>query len=200
LYGEFFTPETKGLKAIFDYIGKLPALYGHAMDGVIKYEPVGTIDVLEIDSVGLWMETQLDIADQYVSIVQEMGQQKDNQVAQPGSRKDNPYARAVQTLARKKALGASSGALPGSRKVKANGEIYQWAIMEGSFTPSPAEPRLRELGVAEVKAIYKDCGLEFPEESALKLEGIGGEEPRTTADETELEEEKLRLMELEFTV
>ena len=174
LYGEFFTKETKGLTAIFDYIGKIPALYQHAMDGVVKYDPVGTIDVLEPDPIGLWMETQLDIA--------------------------NEYAQAVQELARREALGSSSGALPGSRKVKATGEIYQWAIMEGSFTPTPAEPRLRTLGVSEVKAIYKECGLEFPEQESLKLEGIGGEEPRLTVDEAAIEEEQLRLLELQFTV
>ena len=173
LYGEFFTPETKGLQSIFKYIGKLPALYQHAMDGVVKYDPVGTIDVLEIDEVGLWMETQLDLA--------------------------NEYSTAVQTLAKKKALGASSGALPGSRKVRPNGEIWQWAIMEGSFTPTPAEPRLRELGVDVVKSIYAECGIEFPEE-ALKSIGTGDEESRQATDEAAFEEEKLRLLELSLNL
>ena len=173
LYGEYFTKETEGLKAIYDYMGKLPALYQHAMDGVVKYSPVGVIDVLEIDEVGLWMETQLDLA--------------------------NEYAGAVMNLAKKKALGASSGALPGSRKVRPNGEIYQWAIIEGSFTPTPAEPRLRELGVAEVKSIYAECGLEFPNEEALRSASIGGEEPRQETEEAALEDERLRLLELSLT-
>lgn len=171
LYGEYFTKETAGLKSIYDYIGKLPALYQHAMDGVVKYSPIGTIDVLEIDEVGLWMETQLDMA--------------------------NEYAGAVMNLAKKKALGASSGALPGSRKVRPNGEIWQWAIIEGSYTPTPAEPRLRELGVEVVKSIYAECGLEFPEEEALRSASIGGEEPRQeSTDEAALEDERLRLLEL----
>lgn len=178
LYGEYFskpdgTKGTQGLKAIFDHLGgKLPALYQHAMDGAIKYAPVGTIDVLEIDPVGLWMETQLDMA--------------------------NEYAQAVQKLAKKKALGASSGALPGSRKVKADGEIAQWAIIEGSFTPTPAEPRLRELGVEVVKAIYAEAGLEFPDD-ALKATDTGGEEPRLSS-EAELESERLRVLELSLNV
>jgi hypothetical protein len=176
LYGEFFTkPQdksgTQGLKAIFDHLGgKLPALYHHAMDGVVKFDPVGTIDVLEIDEVGLWMETQLDMAKE--------------------------YAVAVQTLAKRKALGSSSGALPGSRKVKPDGEIAQWAIIEGSFTPTPAEPRLRELGVEVVKAIYAEAGFEFPEE-AVKT-GTGDEESRTS--EAELVAEELSLLELELTL
>ena len=35
LTGEWFTKSTEGLTAIFDTIGKIPALYHHAMDGVV---------------------------------------------------------------------------------------------------------------------------------------------------------------------
>lgn len=133
LYGEFFTKNTEGLTTIFDYLGKVPALYQHGMDGAVKYTPVGVIDTMVIDEVGLWTETQLDLA--------------------------NKYAQEIQKLARKKALGASSGTFPGARKVSPNGEILQWPIIEGSFTPTPAEPRLRELPVAEVKGIYGELGL-----------------------------------------
>lgn len=168
LYGEWFTPKTEGLKAIFDYIGKVPALYQHAMDGKVKYTPVGVIDTMEIDDVGLWTETQLDLA--------------------------NQYAVAVQQLARKKALGASSGTLPGARKSTSEGEITQWVIIEGSFTPTPAEPRLRELSVEEVKTIYKDMNLELPEQLVETDQGV--EETRTDDDELALERERLLLLEL----
>lgn len=171
LYGEYFTQETKGLKAIFDYIGKVPALYQHAMDGQVKYTPVGVVDTMEIDEVGLWTETQLDIANQYAS--------------------------AVQRLARKKALGASSGTLPGARKVSADGEIKEWVIIEGSFTPTPAEPRLRELSVSEVKAIYAELNLELPSEVPEVKAATGDEESQSDASkEIELEREKLRLLAL----
>lgn len=170
LYGEWFTKETAGLKAIFDVIGKLPALYQHAMDGAVKYTPVGVIDTMVPDEIGLWTETQLDLS--------------------------NQYAVAVQKLARRKALGSSSGALPGSRKVNPAGEIKEWAIIEGSFTPTPAEPRLRELGVEEVKSIYAAAGIEFPEEISLKS-GSGTEEVRSDDSEAELETERLALLALE---
>lgn len=171
LTGEFFTKSTEGLTAIFDSIGKIPALYHHGMDGAAKYTPVGVIDVMVADDVGLWTETQLDMA--------------------------NKYAVEVQKLAKKRALGASSGALPAARKVGANGEIKAWPIIEGSFTPTPAEPRLREFGVAEVKAIYEELGLELPND--VKSSESTGVEKTRPADDIELERERLRLFELSIS-
>jgi hypothetical protein len=170
LTGEFFDKEkTLGLKAIFDVIGKVPALYQHAMDGAAKYTPVGVIDTMVPDDIGLWTETQLDMA--------------------------NKYAVEMQKLARRKALGASSGTLPGARKVESNGLISQWPIIEGSFTPTPAEPRLRELGVAEVKSIYQESGLTLPDDIEAQY-SRGGEEPRQGEAEKSTELEELRLLEL----
>lgn len=175
LYGEYFTKNTEGLTAMFDHLGKLPALYQHAMDGTVKYTPIGTIDKMEVDDVGVWIETQLDLA--------------------------NKYAQAVQQLARKRALGSSSGTLPGARKVAANGEIKQWVIIEGSFTPTPAEYRLRELGVEEVKSIYAEYGLELPDDINVAKDGQGAEEVRHDDDTAiEVERERLRLLELELSL
>lgn len=174
LTGEYFTKSTEGLTAIFESVGKVPALYHHAMDHQIKYTPVGHIVKMEADDVGLWTETQLDLA--------------------------NKYAVAVQKLARKRALGASSGTLPAARKVDdETGEIKQWVIIEGSFTPTPAEPRLRELGVAEVKSLYEAAGLPLPDDWKATSDDTGGEESRPT-DEREaidVERERLELLELE---
>lgn len=177
LYGEYFTKNTAGLTAMFDHLGKLPALYQHAMDNEVKYTPIGTIDKMEIDDLGLWTETQLDMA--------------------------NRYAQQVQVLARKRALGASSGTLPGARKAVASGEITQWVIIEGSFTPTPAEPRMRELGVAEVKSIYTECGLELPDQMDVVLKSAeGAEEVQSDVKtaEMEAEEQRLRLLELELSL
>ena len=170
LYGEYFhETKTAGLADIFNYMGgKVPALYQHGMDGQVKFTPVGVIDTMVADDIGLWTETQLDMA--------------------------NAYAREIQKLARKKALGASSGTLPGARKVAPDGCIIPWPIIEGSFTPTPAEPRLRDLGVAEVKAIYTEMGLEFPE-SQIKSSDTGDVESRSAAA-VEAELEYLRLLEL----
>jgi hypothetical protein len=170
LYGEYFDAQkTAGLMDIFNYMGgKVPALYQHGMDGQVKFSPVGIIDTMAVDEIGLWTETQLDMA--------------------------NAYAKEIQKLARKKALGASSGTLPGARKVASDGCIIQWPIIEGSFTPTPAEPRLRALGVAEVKAIYTELGLEFPE-SEIKTSDTGDVESRSDAD-IETERELLLLLSL----
>jgi hypothetical protein len=178
LYGEYFTQKTAGLTAMFDHLGKLPALYQHAMDDQVKFTPIGTIDVMVPDEIGLWTETQLDLS--------------------------NAYARQVQALARKRALGASSGTLPGARKaMRATGEITQWVIIEGSFTPTPAEPRMRELGIAEVKSLYADVGLELPEQMDVVLKAAeGAEEAQSVANaaEIEAEAERLRLLEIELSL
>lgn len=172
LTGEFFDrSQTEGLKAIFDHIGKIPGLYHHAMDGSVKYTPIGTIDVLEEDDLGLWAEMQLDMA--------------------------NQYSAEVQKLTQRKALGASSGTLPGARKVAPNGLIKAWPIIEGSLTPTPAETRLRELGVAELKAIYTDLGLDLPDE-LVEHTDKDGEKPCLEATDFDLEAERLGLLALEL--
>jgi hypothetical protein len=170
LTDEFFhKDDTKGLTAIFDVIGKVPALYHHGRDAAAKYTPIGVIDTMVVDEIGLWTETQLDMA--------------------------NQYAVEVQKLARKKALGASSGTLPAARKVGKDGKILEWPIIEGSFTPTPCEPRLRQLGVTEVKSIYQESGLTLPEAIEAQY-STGGEEPRQGDAEKDLELERLRLLEL----
>jgi hypothetical protein len=174
LTGEWFDKDqTKGLKAIFNHIGKIPLLYHHGMDGAVKYDPIGTIDVLQEDSIGLWAEAQLEMA--------------------------NQYAIEVQKLVNKKALGASSGTLPAARKVAPSGLIEEWPIIEGSLTPTPAESRLRDLGVHELKAIYEGLGLELPPELNAEVSTTGGEEPQGEADDVTLELERLELLELELT-
>ena len=167
---EFFDKDdTKGLTAIFDAVGKVPALYQHGRDAAAKFIPIGVIDVMIADDIGIWTETQLDLA--------------------------NKYAVEMQKLARKKALGSSSGTLPGARKVASNGKILEWPIIEGSFTPTPCEPRMRQLGVAEVKSIYQESGLTLPDDFEAQY-SKGGEEPRQGDAENEAELEMLRLLEL----
>jgi len=156
---EFFTPETEEMTTIFKAVGKLPYLYNHATDGVLKSALVGVIDVLEPDEVGLWYEAQLD--------------------------KGNAYLDAIRKLTQQRMLGTSSGTLPGARKVAKNGRILRWPIVEGSMTPTPADPRQMERPIAEIKSAYSDLGLTFPE-------GKGAEDARQIAKALGL----LRVLEL----
>lgn len=148
LTGEYFTPETEELDAIFKAIGKLPYLYEHAMDGALKTAVVGVIDTLQPDEIGLWYEAQLD--------------------------RSGKYKAAIQQLAKDGALGTSSGTLPGARKVAKDGRILRWPAVEGSATVSPAEPRMMERPVAEVKSHYAAIGIEFQPE----MEAQGDAESR----------------------
>lgn len=170
VYGEYFSKNTAEIDTIFNAIGKLPALYQHAMDGSVKSSVVGVIDTLRKDDIGVWMEVQLDLA--------------------------NQYAGAIQNLARQGVLGTSSGTLPGARKVSPTGEILRWPIIEGSLTPTPAEPRMRtERPVAEIKAIYDQVGLSLPETVETDA-STGDEESRELTDDQKRELERLRLLEL----
>lgn len=158
--GEYFTPDTQELDAIFKAMGKIPVLYQHAMDGTLKSSVVGVIDVMQPDSIGLWVEAQLDLA--------------------------HEYATAVRELIDKGKLHWSSGALPMSRKVSKDGRIERWAVAEMSLTPSPAEFRMLQRPIAEVKSYYAEIGLEFMPET--EGEGAADARPEVTA--------KLRLLDL----
>lgn len=115
LTGDWFTKSTDFK---LDWYDRRPFLYEHGQDGVIKATDVGTIDTLEADDYGVWMEAQLDRA--------------------------NRYAKRVKELVSKGKLGLSSGSMPhlvGRLNNAAAGQITQWPIGEGSGTVTPAEPR-----------------------------------------------------------
>lgn len=167
LYKEWFDQSTDELDVIFKAMGKLPALYQHAMDDTVKTSVVGVVDTMKADDIGLWVETQLNLADQ--------------------------YSQAIEQIAETGKLGTSTGTLPGARKVAKTGYIERWPIAEISLTPTPAEPRMRtQIPVAVIKAAYAELGLDFPDQIA---QDTGAEEARQQA-ELELERERLALLQL----
>lgn len=126
LQGEYFTPETDfGL----EWYTERPLIYHHGLDATVKAQPIGRIDTLKLDDVGLWMEAQLDQRNQYVQ--------------------------AILKLIERGALGLSSGAVPHLVEVVA-GQIKKWVIIEGSATPTPAEPRT---ALSSLKALDDAQGL-----------------------------------------
>ncbi|MFN8372547.1 MAG: phage major capsid protein [Anaerolineae bacterium] len=132
LQGEYFTPNTElGL----DWYEKRPVLYHHGLDGDLEAAVIGVIDTLKTDEVGVWAEAQLDLRRRYV--------------------------RTVQRLVEKGVLAWSSGSLPHLVEVADDGFIQRWPIIEGSLTPTPAEPRLTNVGT--VKSAYKALGLQYIE-------------------------------------
>jgi HK97 family phage major capsid protein len=113
LHGEYFSPETDlGL----DWYAARPLLYHHGLDPHVKAAPIGVIDRLIPDEVGVWAEGVLD--------------------------QRSRYLRHVRDLIDQGALGWSSGSMPHLVEVGEDGHIRRWIIAEGSITPTPAEPRM----------------------------------------------------------
>lgn len=111
LTGEYFTPETDlGI----NWYDQRPVLYHHGLDGTLKTDVIGVITALKADQYGLWAEAQLDMHKRYVQ--------------------------EIMALVNKGALGWSSGSIAHLVERLDDGQIKRWPIVEGSLTPSPAEP------------------------------------------------------------
>lgn len=128
LQGEYFTPDTElGL----DWYPRRPVLYHHGLGDTPGPVMIGQIDHLRPDDTGVWVEAQLDLR--------------------------NQWARAVLDLVQRDALGWSSGSLPHLVDVANSGCIRRWPIVEGSLTPTPAEPRYTD--AVTIKAAFRALGL-----------------------------------------
>ena len=134
--GQWFTPDTAEVGAIFDAMNKLPVFYHHGGGDATKASVVGHIDSLNFDDVGVWAEAELF--------------------------KSQRYHAAIKMLVKKGALGWSSGTLPLAREVKSSGEIARWPIAEGSLTPTPAEYRMIDRPIEAIKAAFEELGLDLP--------------------------------------
>jgi hypothetical protein len=152
LQGEYFSPESElGL----DWYDQRPVLYHHGLDGNMKAAVIGVIDRLQADATGVWAEAQLDLRQRYV--------------------------RTVLKLVEKGILGWSSGSLPHLVDVAADGHIKRWPIVEGSLTPTPAEPRRTD--VHTLKSAYEVLGLDTGRlDLPTSDTGLPIEHPATTAN------------------
>ena len=127
---DYFTKKTD-----FDLTnGKQTTIYyDHGCDPVLKKRKLGT-GTMKLDEVGVWLEAQLELRDE--------------------------YEKAVFDLVNKKKLGWSSGAVSHlvERKRSSNGthEITNWPIAEGSLTPTPAEPRAAAVSLKSYQADETD--------------------------------------------
>lgn len=95
-------------------IENAPTLYHHGLDKTIGVRRIGTVKAVKVDDLGIWVQAQLDMRDE--------------------------YERAIYNLIRENKMGWSSSALPASVLVEKNGHIKSWAIVEASVTPIPAMP------------------------------------------------------------
>jgi hypothetical protein len=135
IVGEWFARDTQELTSIFDSIGRVPAIYHHAMDDTLKSLVIGSIDTMKMDDTGLWIEAQI--------------------------LRRREYEKFIEPLLDQKVLGWSSGTLPMARRInKSSGKIERWPIVEASMTPQPAEYRMaHQWPVQNLKSLYLKAGL-----------------------------------------
>ena len=134
LEGEYFTTSTD-----FGGATKTAVYYNHGLDERLKRRVLGQGDI-EIDDVGVWIEAQMELRDE--------------------------YERAIYEMAEQGKLGWSSGTAGHlTERIKAeDGEVYQiarWPLgLDASLTPTPAEPRTLAVTLKSLtaQAADKDAG------------------------------------------
>ena len=113
LTGDYFTSETD-----LGMTEALPVLYHHGQDAMIGKRVLGS-GKLRKDDIGLWVEAQLALRDEYEA--------------------------SIYKLAEDGKLGWSSGAVAHlverEQKTASVSWIKMWWVAEASLTPTPAEPR-----------------------------------------------------------
>ena len=138
LTGEYFTTKTylgardcDGVDTIFHHgqplpiKAKLTAVAASEMNALSEhiFEPIKT----KRDTVGIWAETVLKMADD--------------------------YEKAVYGLVKAGKLGWSSGAVDHLVKKSSGGEITRWPIGEASMTLTPAEPLNRTVTIKALESV-----------------------------------------------
>lgn len=155
LEGQWFTPQTN---YALDWFAERPLLYHHGLDGMMGVKCVGRIKTIEPRDLGLWCQAQVGLADQ--------------------------YGRAVYNLTETGKFGFSSGSAEHLVKTAPNGEILQWVLIEGSVTPSPAQPA--KTTITALKSV-------LPESFSIYLRGLharGVEDSENSNEFSQSEEKK----------
>lgn len=127
-----------------DGTGVTTVLYNHALDPTLKARKLGR-GTLKVDDVGVWIEAQLSLRDE--------------------------YEKAVYELAKAGKLGWSSGSsnhLVSREKVGKAFFVKSWPIVEASLTPIPCEPR----NVAESLKSYRAHEGPLPNLATVDTKGI----------------------------
>ena len=118
LEGDYFTKATDyGFPMEAGKRVPLNVYYHHGMDAQVGKKSIGT-GYIKMDDTGLWYEAQLDLADEYGSMIAKLCKQG----------KMGFSSGAAAHLVERKSMGTAA-------------EITRWPIAEASITPTPAEFR-----------------------------------------------------------
>ena len=169
-YKDYFTKDTDfGL----DVTNKTQVLYHHGLDETLGNRKLG-VGTVKVDDVGVWVEAQLELRDE--------------------------YERKIYGMAEAKKLGWSSGTaehlLRREKQFNGSNKITVWPLgLDASLTPTPAEPRtlavpLKSLiGSSKVMTEGTDDtgGATVPEDTDAK------EKRKEKADGTDLDKAKEKI-------
>ena len=163
LEGDYFTPQTDfGFPIKAGERVPLNVYYHHGMDKMIGKKSIGT-GYVKMDETGLWYEAQLDMADEYGSMIAKLCKQG----------KMGYSSGAAGHMVERKSVGKAS-------------EITRWCIAEASITPTPAEYR------NSIKSLEEMYGMEpMMEEEEMVMAPMPEQSPEEYAvsvfDESESE-------------
>lgn len=147
--------------------GRLPVYYQHGYDEKLKTRKIGK-GTAKYDDVGLWLEAQLELRDD--------------------------YERTIYQMAESGKLGWSSGAaghLVERERVGKSYHIKSWPIAEASLTPTPAEPRNTVIPVKSLFITEPEVKTEPPPVAVINPSPI---KEKHTMDESELKALMAQLM------
>ena len=154
LEGDYFTkstdygfPMTEGKRV------PLNVYYHHGMDAQVGKKSIGT-GFIKMDETGLWYEAQLDLADEYGSMIAKLCKQG----------KMGFSSGAAAHLVERKSMGGAA-------------EITRWPIAEASITPTPAEYR------NSVKSLEEYYGMGEMEDEEMTPEPMPEQSPEEYAAE-----------------
>jgi len=156
LEGDFFTASTDyGFPVSKGQRVPLNVYYHHGMDAAVGKKSIGT-GYIKMDDTGLWYEAQLDLADEYGSMIAKLCKQG----------KMGFSSGAAGHLVERKSMGGAA-------------EITRWPIAEASITPTPAEYR------NSVKTLKEYYGMEpmMDEEEEMVMAPMPEQSPEEYAAE-----------------
>lgn len=140
LVGDYFTEDSE-----LGYHENLPVLYHHGQDKTMGKRIIGKA-TLRRDPVGLWVEAQLAMRDD--------------------------YEKQIYALAEKGALGWSSGAVSHmverEQKTTSTAWVKTWWVAEASLTPTPAEPQNHAVSIKSDDSDVNKDSEEEPEIAVIE--------------------------------
>ena len=154
LEGDYFTKSTDyGFPVESGKRVPLNVYYHHGMDQMVGKKSIGT-GYIKMDETGLWYEAQLDLADEYGSMIAKLCKQG----------KMGFSSGAAAHLVERKSMGGAA-------------EITRWPIAEASITPTPAEYR------NSVKSLEEYYGMGEMEDEEMTPEPMPEQSPEEYAAE-----------------